>query len=100
MLNFRVPRESRQRESRVERDVIIGLDLAAAAGVDKACAISRQGTVLLVLFFISIVIVYFNISVMLMATFCIMDRVCLSFFYFFPSTISASEVLRTPCSPS
>ena len=37
MLNFRVLRE---RESRVElRDVIIGLDLAAAAEVDKACAI-------------------------------------------------------------
>ena len=93
MRNFRVPRESRQRESRVERDVMIGLDLAAAAWVYKACAISRQGTFLLVLFFfIFIVIVYFNISVMLMATFCIMDRVCLSFFYFFPSTISASEV--------
>ena len=35
MLNLR---ESRERE-RVEREVIIGLDLAAAAGVDKACAI-------------------------------------------------------------
>ena len=43
MLNFRVPRESRERgrerERERERDVIIGLDLAAAAGVDKACAI-------------------------------------------------------------
>ena len=29
------------RESR-ERDVIIGLDLAAAAGVDKACAIDVE----------------------------------------------------------
>ena len=40
MLNLRVQRERVERESRVERDVIIGLDLAAAAGVDKACAIS------------------------------------------------------------
>ena len=31
MLNFRVPRKSRERENRFERDVIIGLDLAAAA---------------------------------------------------------------------
>ena len=37
MLNLRESPE-RERESR-ERDVIIGLDLAAAAGVDKACAI-------------------------------------------------------------
>ena len=36
----RVQRESRERESR-EREVIIGLDLAAAAGVDKACAIRK-----------------------------------------------------------
>ena len=37
MLNLqeRVQRVSRERE----REVIIGLDLAAAAGVDKACAI-------------------------------------------------------------
>ena len=43
MLNLRerVQRESRERESR-EREVIIGLDLAAAAGVDKACAIDVE----------------------------------------------------------
>ena len=38
MLNLQESPESPERESR-ERDVIIGLDLAAAAGVDKACAI-------------------------------------------------------------
>ena len=39
MLNFRVPRVERERVESRERDVIIGLDLAAAAEVDKACAI-------------------------------------------------------------
>ena len=38
MLNLPESRESQERE-RVKRDVIIGLDLAAAAGADKACAI-------------------------------------------------------------
>ena len=63
MRNFRVPRESRQRESRVERDVMIGLDLAAAAWVYKACAISRQGT-----FFICIVFYFY--------CYCLLQHIC------------------------
>ena len=45
MLNFRESRvKSRERVESGERDVIIGLDLAAAAGVDKACASAQYST--------------------------------------------------------